>query len=118
MLAPFGETGSGKIGDRPVSPPQAPSASSSAGRARAGCRRLILTPPKSNQWLLPALTPARLSVKGVWAGQGGGKPRPYRRAHYNRTLVANRPRYVDTRNPALAIDCPNCGLRTARFMPQ
>ena len=32
--------------------------------------------------------------------------------------MANRPRYVDTRNPALAIDCPNCGLRTARFMPQ
>ena len=32
--------------------------------------------------------------------------------------MANRPRYVDTRNPALAIDCPRCGLRTARFMPQ
>src|SRR5581483_2251667 len=27
-----------------------------------------------------------------------------------------KPRYVDTANPALAIDCPNCGLRTARFM--
>ena len=39
------------------------------------------------------------------------------RAFYNRGLVANRPRYVDTRNPALAIDCPRCGLRTARFMP-
>ncbi len=27
-----------------------------------------------------------------------------------------KPRYVDVANPALAIDCPNCGLRTARFM--
>jgi tellurite resistance protein TehA-like permease len=27
-----------------------------------------------------------------------------------------RPRYVDVANPALAIDCPRCGLRTARFM--
>jgi len=30
--------------------------------------------------------------------------------------VANRPRYVDTRNPSLAVDCPRCGLRTARFL--
>lgn len=27
-----------------------------------------------------------------------------------------KPRYVDVANPALAIDCPNCGLRTARFL--
>ncbi|HEX6488193.1 MAG TPA: hypothetical protein VF137_04855 [Candidatus Dormibacteraeota bacterium] len=27
-----------------------------------------------------------------------------------------KPRYVDVANPALAIDCPRCGLRTARFM--
>lgn len=27
-----------------------------------------------------------------------------------------KPRYVDIANPALAIDCPNCGLRTARFL--
>lgn len=28
----------------------------------------------------------------------------------------NRPRFVDTGNPALGIPCPRCGLRTARFM--
>jgi hypothetical protein len=27
-----------------------------------------------------------------------------------------KPRYVDVANPALAIDCPNCGLRTQRFL--
>jgi hypothetical protein len=27
-----------------------------------------------------------------------------------------KPRYVDVANPALAIDCPNCGLRTPRFL--
>lgn len=31
--------------------------------------------------------------------------------------TATKPRYVDTSNPALAIDCPRCGLVTARFMP-
>ncbi len=29
---------------------------------------------------------------------------------------ATKPRYVDVNNPALAIDCPRCGLRTARFL--
>jgi hypothetical protein len=28
----------------------------------------------------------------------------------------SKPRHVDVSNPALAIDCPRCGLRTARFM--
>jgi hypothetical protein len=28
-----------------------------------------------------------------------------------------RPRFVDTGNPALAVDCPKCGLMTARFLP-
>jgi hypothetical protein len=27
-----------------------------------------------------------------------------------------RPRFVDTGNPALAIECPNCGLLTPRFL--
>jgi|SRR5579859_6067149 len=31
---------------------------------------------------------------------------------------AKKPRYVDTSNPALAIDCPRCGLGTARFIEQ
>ena len=31
-------------------------------------------------------------------------------------MTATKPRYVDVSNPALAIDCPRCGLRTARFM--
>lgn len=30
--------------------------------------------------------------------------------------VVNRPRFVDTGNPALGIPCPRCGLQTARFM--
>ena len=30
--------------------------------------------------------------------------------------VVNRPRFVDTGNPALGIACPRCGLQTARFM--
>ena len=30
--------------------------------------------------------------------------------------MANRPRYVDTHNPALATDCPRCGLLTPRFL--
>jgi hypothetical protein len=30
--------------------------------------------------------------------------------------AAGKPRYVDISNPAIAIDCPRCGLRTARFM--
>lgn len=29
---------------------------------------------------------------------------------------ASKPRYVDLSNPALTVDCPNCGLRTARFI--
>ena len=29
---------------------------------------------------------------------------------------ATRPRFVDVANPALAIDCPNCGLITPRFL--
>lgn len=31
-------------------------------------------------------------------------------------MTATKPRYVDVSNPALAIDCPRCGLLTARFM--
>ena len=27
-----------------------------------------------------------------------------------------KPRYVDVSNPSLAVDCPRCGLRTARFI--
>jgi hypothetical protein len=30
--------------------------------------------------------------------------------------AANKPRYVDVSNPSLAVDCPRCGLRTARFI--
>ena len=29
---------------------------------------------------------------------------------------AKKPRYVDVSNPSLAVDCPHCGLRTARFV--
>ena len=29
---------------------------------------------------------------------------------------AKKPRYVDVSNPTLAVDCPRCGLRTARFV--
>ena len=29
---------------------------------------------------------------------------------------ATKPRFVDTGNPALAIDCPRCGLLTPRFL--
>ena len=29
-----------------------------------------------------------------------------------------KPRYVDVSNPSLAVDCPHCGLRTARFIDQ
>lgn len=31
---------------------------------------------------------------------------------------SKKPRYVDTSNPELAIDCPHCGLVTARFIEQ
>jgi hypothetical protein len=30
--------------------------------------------------------------------------------------VARKPRYVDVSNPSLSVECPNCGLRTARFI--
>jgi hypothetical protein len=30
--------------------------------------------------------------------------------------VAKKPRYVDTSNADLAVDCPRCGLTTARFI--
>jgi len=30
--------------------------------------------------------------------------------------AGTKPRYVDVNNPALAIDCPRCGLRTPRFL--
>ncbi len=30
--------------------------------------------------------------------------------------AAKKPRYVDVSNPSLAVDCPRCGLRTARFV--
>lgn len=30
--------------------------------------------------------------------------------------VANKPRYVDVTNPSLSVQCPNCGLRTQRFL--
>lgn len=29
---------------------------------------------------------------------------------------AKKPRYVDVANPSLSVDCPRCGLRTARFV--
>lgn len=29
---------------------------------------------------------------------------------------AKKPRYVDVSNPSLAVECPRCGLQTARFM--
>ena len=33
------------------------------------------------------------------------------------TVAAGKqPRYVDVSNPSLAVDCPRCGLRTARFI--
>jgi hypothetical protein len=30
--------------------------------------------------------------------------------------AAKKPRYVDVANPSLAVDCPHCGLKTARFL--
>ncbi len=30
--------------------------------------------------------------------------------------AARKPRYVDVSNPGLSVDCPRCGLRTARFL--
>lgn len=30
--------------------------------------------------------------------------------------VAKKPRYVDVTNPSLSVECPNCGLRTQRFL--
>jgi hypothetical protein len=30
--------------------------------------------------------------------------------------AGKKPRYVDVANPDLAVDCPRCGLRTARFL--
>jgi hypothetical protein len=30
--------------------------------------------------------------------------------------AAHKPRYVDVANPSLAVDCPRCGLKTARFV--
>jgi hypothetical protein len=30
--------------------------------------------------------------------------------------AGKKPRYVDVSNPSLAVDCPHCGLRTARFL--
>jgi hypothetical protein len=30
--------------------------------------------------------------------------------------AAKKSRYVDVANPSLAVDCPRCGLRTARFV--
>jgi hypothetical protein len=30
--------------------------------------------------------------------------------------AANKPRYVDVSNSALAVDCPRCGLKTPRFL--
>ena len=30
--------------------------------------------------------------------------------------AAHKPRYVDVSNPSLSVDCPRCGLRTARFV--
>lgn len=32
--------------------------------------------------------------------------------------VARKPRYVDVSNPSLAVNCPKCGLLTARFIDQ
>jgi len=29
---------------------------------------------------------------------------------------AKKPRYVDVSNPSLSVECPNCGLRTQRFL--
>jgi hypothetical protein len=31
-------------------------------------------------------------------------------------VASKKPRYVDVSNPGLAVDCPHCGLRTARFV--
>lgn len=59
---------------------------------------------------LPSRTmwqPARLSKRSL-----AGPP-----VLYNRSVArATKPRFVDTGNPALAIDCPHCGLLTPRFL--
>lgn len=31
-------------------------------------------------------------------------------------VVARKPRYVDVSNPSLGVECPSCGLLTARFI--
>lgn len=31
-------------------------------------------------------------------------------------VVARKPRYVDVSNPSLSVECPRCGLLTARFI--
>lgn len=38
----------------------------------------------------------------------------------SRSIVAaaKKPRYVDVSNPDLSVTCPNCGLKTARFIDQ
>jgi hypothetical protein len=40
-----------------------------------------------------------------------------RRDKIGAVVRSARPRFVDTGNPALAVDCPRCGLLTPRFLP-
>ncbi len=43
--------------------------------------------------------------------------RPWERIE-SKTIVAvaKKPRYVDVSNPSLSVQCPNCGLKTQRFL--
>src|SRR5437773_10590376 len=57
------------------------------------------------------------------AGEGAGCGRLRRRAgpqandRIPDVVRSRRPRFVDTSNAALAVDCPRCGLMTQRFLP-
>ncbi len=52
----------------------------------------------------------------AWAGAGVPTPAAGCLLESGSVASSLKPRYVDVANPALAIDCPRCGLRTARFM--
>src|SRR5215467_2275290 len=108
MPWPFGETGSGKIGLRPPMPHE----------LRAIAR------PANPRIVISARARPRGSVTR-WKYIGGGvcDPASSRAARLvgrieseTTVAVAKNPRYVDVSNPSLSVECPNCGLRTSRFI--
>src|SRR5919201_1817273 len=104
MCWPFGDTGVGKMGEMPPTS-QAPNATARMARASG----------------VSSARPRPATRRKYIDGHGGDRC-THRLGRSDliesRSIVpvARKPRYVDVSNPSLTVQCPKCGLQTARFI--